>query len=68
MSSRKCSKANRVTGKERIERAAVRLGHDPEDLLDWYREDIKAMKDMSSEQFKFIVTNYIENREFYRRS
>lgn len=57
-----------MSGKERIERAAARLGHDPEDLLDWYRDDMEGMKDISSEQFKFIVTNYIENREFYRRS
>ena len=37
------------------------------DLLDWYKDDLNALGEVPIEQFKLIVEDYRERREFYRR-
>ena len=36
------------------------------ELMDWYREDLEAIALMPMEQLRFIVVDYLNNRDFYR--
>ena len=37
-----------------------------DELLDWYRDDMDAIAGMPPSQLRAIVTDYLQNRDYYR--
>lgn len=44
---------------------AVELGCRLGDLLNWYQDDFDSIAIMPADQLRFIVNDYLQNRDFY---
>jgi len=53
--------------KGRIRRFADKHKVDLMDLMDWYKDDLKALGEVPMAQFTLIVQDYVDRRAFYRR-
>lgn len=51
----------------RLRKYAGKYGHDLDDLMSWYKDDMMDLGAVPPEQFLLIVGDYVDRREFYRR-
>jgi hypothetical protein len=51
----------------RLQDLAAEFNLPPDELVTWYRDDMAAIAVMPAAQLKFIILDYVENRDFYRQ-
>ena len=53
--------------KRRLTLIAERLKTEPEDLIDWYKDDVEDIVQMEGKAIMAIVKEYLGLREHYRK-
>jgi len=56
-----------AAGRDRLEALAAELRHPLADLLEWYAHDLDDLGTLSADAARRVVTDYLENRDTYRR-
>ena len=52
--------------KRKLETMAAEFHLPLDELLTWYRDDLPDIAVMPADQLRFIVSDYLDNRDFYQ--